>query len=61
MCPKCGYSTEWQETGRELPDDDYGGHGAFFTLDKPLMKQAHTGDARRLWGCPKCNYVWIDY
>lgn len=61
MCPNCDYSDDWQGAGLEQPTDNYGGHGGFFTLNKPLMKQEHTGDMRRLWGCPKCNKVFINY
>lgn len=59
MCPHCGYNPDWQARGLEAPPDDYCGP----IFEGPEMTQACGGEAatRRLYGCPVCCGVWMDY
>lgn len=63
-CPNCGYIH-----GYEWVDDEYvkvdGDEGDFFTISNNIYAQRPTGrhwehDSRNLFGCPKCNIVFIE-
>jgi hypothetical protein len=56
MCPKCRYNPDWQAEGREAPPSNY--CGDFFV--GPEMSNPEDSK-RRLYGCPNCGHVWMDW